>query len=388
MKPLHHTVSALLILAGSAPGATICTGAAHRPSPESPALLAEWDVVGKAEPGQGDELCAEEVPADKLAAFAEDGKPDEKPGEQTGDESTGLAADDAKDASKGDKEEKHPENAAEQALDLGRKMLATINELWFLLASVSDREGADEAALRFTRLSTQLAELDSKLTAVCMEYEVLVSPEASELLNMRISPAFDDLGNEFSSLCRVRCYGSKRLIAAFRAASDAGLFPDEAIANLEELRPPLSAEEATAELCRLRKLLEPDTAVLRILSRVRDSDSASRSIAELKRLCEVFASLVPKEDTDDRPFPDESAAALQEVSVPLENTLWNIRAEIVRIAGLPGYDTLPYDAFSDTLDSVFENLNRTHSLWARDVFDASFRLDLAEALQEGSAARP
>ena len=76
------------------------------------------------------------------------------------------------------------------------------------------------------------------------------------------------------------------------------------------------------------------------------------------------------------------------ISVPLENTLWNIRAEIVRIAGLPGYDTQPYDAFSDTLDTVFENLNRTHSLWARDVFDASFRLDLAEALQESAAARP
>lgn len=378
MKPLYHTVSTLLILAGSAPGAAICPGAVHLQRPGSPVVLAEWEVVGKAEPGQGDELCGEEVPADKLAAIGSD--------DETADDEAVCLTDDEAEAAK--QSEKPAVDAATQALELGQQMLATINELWFLLASVSDREGADEAALRFARLSTRLAELDTSLTSVCMEYEVLVSPEASELLNMRIAPAFDDLGGEFSSLCRVRCYGSKRLIAAFRAASEAGLFPDEAIEHLKELRPPLSADEAAAELCRLRKLLEPDAAVLRLLSQVRDPDSASGSVSELQRLCGVFSGLVPHEDIVDRPFPDESSAALQEVSVPLENTLWNIRAEIVRIAGLPNYDTVPYDTFSDTLDTIFENLNRTHSLWARDVFDASFRLDLAEALQEGSAVRP
>lgn len=54
----------------------------------------------------------------------------------------------------------------------------------------------------------------------------------------------------------------------------------------------------------------------------------------------------------------------------------------MRIASLPGYDEMPYDNFSDALDRVYENLANSHSTWFEDVFDASFRSDLDEALHE------
>ena len=31
-------------------------------------------------------------------------------------------------------------------------------------------------------------------------------------------------------------------------------------------------------------------------------------------------------------------------------------------------------------------MNKTHSLWFRNVFDASFRIDLADALEEGCSS--
>lgn len=359
MKPVFYEIGALLTLVGSALGAAIRPGV---PCPEARApwcTAAEWEVVGQPEPGQGDELCAEELGVRQLAEAA-DGAAGEKPADEGA--------------------------SAAQALELGREMLRTTNELWFLLAGISNRESADEAALRFTQLSTQLSELDTKLTAACMEYEVLVSPEAAELLNMRIAPAFEDLGEEFMSLCRVRCYNSERLVAAFRAASNAGLFPDDDIEFLDEVKPPLSASEERTELQRLKSLIEPDTAVLRALAEVRDADSAKRSIAELRRLNSALAALIPTADVVDRPFADLNTERVRETCVPLETILWSIRAEIVRIAGLPGYDTSPYDDFSDTLDAVFESMNKTHSLWFRNVFDASFRIDLADALEEGCSS--
>ena len=93
---------------------------------------------------------------------------------------------------------------------------------------------------------------------------------------------------------------------------------------------------------------------------------------------------MPQKNVENRAFSEATETAAREVLIPLETILWSIRSEIVRIAGLPGYEAETYDDFSVALDLVFESLCATHSNLFDSVFDASFRSDLDYALQENS----
>lgn len=273
-------------------------------------------------------------------------------------------------------------DAASHALEVGRDLLQTTNDLWLLLAGICNREQADKGALPFTKLTTRLIELDTELTTACMDHEVLVSPESEQLMDLRIGSAFEELLDEFNSICCAHCYGSPSLTRAFRAAIETGFFPEEALAHLQEQNPPYDATEESLELARLRNLLEPDEEVLRTLTEVKDPKSAEQAVGKLRKLSTALTNLMPPRAYLNRNFADGSAPNVVATRVPLERLLWNIRAELVRIAGLPGYDAASYDNFSDVLNSVFDGLSKTHTTWFNDVFDSSFRSDIAEALEE------
>ncbi len=262
---------------------------------------------------------------------------------------------------------------------LGHEMLKVTNDMWFLLSGIGEKSEADAAAPRFLELVKRTEKIGDKLYA-----QQALDIEALDMMHYRIAEVYESLNSEFESLCRIRCYGSQALIAAFRAAVSAGIFDDESMPGLEQPKPPLTESEARVELVRLRRLAEPDRAVLNVLQEVQDASSANNAVDELSELTARFQQLLPESRLMDRSFVDSSAPHVREAFAPIEPLLWGIRSEIVRIASLPGYDDEPFDHFSDALDTIFQSLGDTHSLWFDEVFDESFRSDLDEALHENA----
>lgn len=277
---------------------------------------------------------------------------------------------------------------------VGQEFLKTTSDMWFLLSGIRDKNEADKAAPRFLELVQRVAELDELLSRLPM---VPVSEDASgeesdevhvvgmmDGVHLRILEAFEDLNTEFLGLCRVRCYGSERLRVAFRQAVASGMFNEEDAELLQTPPAPLDEEETRQELVRLKRLVIPDTALLETLELVQDSVSAGKAAIRLRELTERLHALMPEGYMLNRDFSDASDAAVQEALASLEPLLWGIRSEIVRIAAIPGYNTEPFDAFSDALDSMFESLGETHSFCFETVFDSSFRSDLEDAARENA----
>ncbi len=269
---------------------------------------------------------------------------------------------------------------AEDAIKAYRELLQTTNELWFLLSGIRDKSDADMAARRFADLVKRANKLDENL--VQME-DTLQERESLDQLRYQIMDAYCSVDSEFGGLCRVRCYGSQELVDAFQSAIAGGMFDAAELPLLEE-RSPYTPEEATKELERIRRLVEPDQAVLACLENVTDAATASASARRLPPLIGQLRSLMPDSSLANRRFADSDADAAREAGQPVENLLWRIRSEVVRIASIPGYDAEKYDEFSDSLDMVYETLAETHPLWFDEVFDESFRIDLDEAFHESN----
>ena len=263
----------------------------------------------------------------------------------------------------------------------GQELLRVTNDMWFLLSGIVDRKGADAAAERFDKLIVEAELIGNMLQG---EDGMAQDLEALDMLHYRIAEALDDLNAEFKSLSRARCYGSQQLINVFHRAVDAGLVGEELIEDLALPKPPLSESESRQELVRYRRLVEPDKALLAALQSVQNVETANRMIANLKQLTIRLNNLKPQKAHVDRGFAASAVRSAREAYAPIEQLLWGIRTEIVRIAGLPGYDDSAYDNFSDALDGVYESLGNTHSAWFGDVFDESFRTDLDEALHENA----
>ncbi len=267
---------------------------------------------------------------------------------------------------------------------VGQQLLKVTNDMWFLLSGITDKEDADAAAPRFLEQVNHAVELSNSLYDTDSKAQDL---EAMDMMHYRVAEALDDLGNEFESLCRAQCYGSQGLIHAFHQAAEAGMFEAEDLPELEN-RPPLSETETRHELVRLRRLVEPDRAVLETLKEVTDSKSAAKAVPRLTRLTARLRLLQPEKKIANRAFSPDSTASVRAVYAPIEPLLWGIRSEIVRIASLPGYNNAAFDSFSDALDMIYESLGAAHSAWFNDVFDTYFRDDLNDAYSENAHPSP
>lgn len=259
------------------------------------------------------------------------------------------------------------------------KFMCLCNDMWFLLSGVADRADADAAAPRFREL------LDAAIVEVDAMFEPAEdSADIYESMEDGVAESLDDLNAEFQSLCTNRCFGSEALIAEFRYAAEAGMFSEEYIASLAPPLPLLTEAEAKTELMRYKRLVEPDRAVLDTLRAVQDSRTAGEAAVQLSQLSERLRALAPQQNVANRQFAPDSGATVREVYAPIEPLLWEIRTEIVRIASLPEYDEETFDSFSSALEDVYRSLGDAHGLWFSDVFDASFLIDLDDALREAS----
>lgn len=285
-----------------------------------------------------------------------------------------------------------PAAAAEttSAEEVGQEFLQATSDLWFLLSGIRDKDDADRAADRFSELVRKVCDMDERLSEMSMSAPLPMEDEddddacAGRLddVQIRILDSFDDLNNEFTSLCRVKCYGSRKLTQAFQEAVATGMFAEDGMVMLHEMELPMSEEQAQQELVRLKRLVEPDRAVLEVLEKVKDAGSADKAVAELSRISQRLSTLMPDMDMNTHAMPASAAPSVQEAFAPLEPLLWGIRNELVRIAGLPGYEAEPYDNFSAALETVFDSLGKTHSEYFDSVFDSYFREDLDEAAHD------
>lgn len=276
-----------------------------------------------------------------------------------------------------------------------RDFLQSVSDLWFLLSGIGNEAEADSQAPAFTDLVRRICILDEQLSAVSTNSGLTVEVEAEvhenaekaeaaetlEQLQIRIMESFDDVNAEFLGLCRLRCYGSEKLMQAFAAASDTGMFAEESLALLQPGRC-LTEHEAAAELGRMKRLEEPDRAVLHVLQQVKDAAGAQNAVAALTQIFRRYRKLHPAESLQDAVFAESARAQVNTAFEPIAPLLWGIRTELVRIAALPDYDGEAYDSFSDALNTVYEELGATHRCWFTDVFDASFRMDLDDASAE------
>lgn len=280
------------------------------------------------------------------------------------------------------------------------EFLQATSDLWFLLSGIRDRNDADGSSARFAELVNRICLLDERLSRTSTETGLTTEVEAAvqedeaaalaagmlDTLQLKILEAFEDINGEFLSLCRVNCYGSERLIHAFAEASATGMFPEEALALLSARGAPMNDMESEEELVRLKHLEEPDRAVLDILQQVKDAASAQKAASALAQISRRLHNLIPAQDSPPRAVAAGYAAPVRAAFEPLSPLLWGIRTELVRIAALPGYETESYDSFSDALNSVYADLDATHSEYFDDVFDASFRADIDDALQENTSS--
>lgn len=285
-----------------------------------------------------------------------------------------------------------PAAAAETATaeEVGQEFLQATSDLWFLLSGIRDKDDADRAADRFSELVRKVCDMDERLSEMNMSAPLPMEDEdddeacAGRLddIQVRILDSFDDLNNEFTSLCRVKCYGSSKLSQAFREAMATGMFAEDGMVMLHEMDLPMSEEQTQQELVRLKRLVEPDRAVLQVLEKVKDAGSADKAVAELSRLSQRLSTLMPEMDMNTYAMPESAAPSVKEAFAPIEPLLWGIRNELVRIAALPGYEAEPYDNFSAALETVFDSLGKTHSEYFDSVFDVYFRDDLDEAAHD------
>ena len=266
---------------------------------------------------------------------------------------------------------------ASESEQLGAQLFRVTHDMWLLLSGVVDRSTADAAAERFRQLAEQSAGLSDRLFD---DESKALDLESLDQNTYRIAEAYEDVSYEFDSLCRTHCYGSPALISAFLGAMRLGVFSDDSAEFLKMSSMLLKDHEADAELKRLSALIEPDSELLRVLSRVADEKAASAAVPSLREITLNLRRMLPSLHLSSCNFKQKHHARLEKICRALEPLLWKIRTEIVRIVSLPGYDNEQFDDFSDALDSVFESLGDTHAECFDSVFDASFRSDLDDAL--------
>ena len=263
-------------------------------------------------------------------------------------------------------EEKTPE-----PIGTAQQLMQTMLDLWGCLCEVRDRKTADQSAERISELTRRATELDGRLSTfeVDLDDEQLV--EQIERVGSNIASCIEIIHDEFYGICRARCYGSSKLQEVFRRISKTGLFAGNDLPPLSGNTDPLTEQAQTREVRRLGRLKAPEEA----------------AVKTLELLPARYRDLLPDEEMSARLLLSPPGARLEAAARPLTRLLWGIRNEVVRIAGLPGYDGEKYNNFSDAMDAVYSVLVQAHCNWADEVFDATFASDLSEALDSGSGSQ-
>ncbi len=267
----------------------------------------------------------------------------------------------------------------EELNQVSRDILLSSQTLWLLLSKINDKKKADASAAAFRKLTNELIELDLKLSALENQ-----APEALHTeLNRNIIESYRNIDTEFGSLYRVRCFGSGPLYQAFEEAIGSNFFDTTMLPPNHPVLPKLDEAEEKIELTRLKKLITPDTAILHHLMQIEDSKSAGKHCQAMLPHLKKLNTLQADNKYLYRDFKNTAKKDFRETQRSLQDLLWSMRTEYVRIAAIP-LDPVEdsHELLAHTLDELYFSLEVTHHYWFSLVFDNSFILDMDEAFRE------
>ncbi len=262
---------------------------------------------------------------------------------------------------------------------VSRDILLSSQTLWLLLSKIDDKKKADASAEAFRKLTIELILLDQKLSELENQAPDILPNE----LNRNIIESYRDIDTEFGSLYRVRCFGSGPLYQAFEEALGSNFFDTTMLPPNHPELPKLQLSEEKIELSRLKKLISPDTAILQLLMQIEDTRTAGKHCRALLPHLRKLTELHPNNQYLYRDFTNTQERDFRQTRHALQDLLWNMRSEYVRIAALP-LDPMEdsHELLANTLDELYFNLEVTHHYWFSLIFDNSFILDMDEAFRE------
>lgn len=268
------------------------------------------------------------------------------------------------------------EEARKNPTIISKKILQEQEKTESVLASVIDRNTADAAAPKLrenTQAMQQLAqlfeEIDFERASDFNEEEFMATAESNFEVAERVNA-------QFLRLIGAKYFGSEALQAAV-AEANAPVTSDNGV---EE--GPMTAEQAKAEIGRMKMLKEPDSRLLAALKKVDSAETASAVVPTLNEYVEQIRKLVPPAEILFANFENPQDAEVLAAQQPIEEILKGIRAELLRIVKLEGFAGERFDSFNDAMDDLFTWLGETHDLWFSSVFDESFENEIAAILKE------
>ncbi len=268
----------------------------------------------------------------------------------------------------------------EQVTKLHQEIVSISQQIWTQLAAISNKQQADAAADDFEAKAARLTELDQELQA--MEQDKSLGAPAQEAM-AKLAPlvieSYVMMGAEFSALFNRGCFDSQSLQDAFDEALHGGFFFISHCDDQPMDLPTLTPEEELIELARIKQLAQPDQLAHRYLCQVTSPSTAKLVSIQLLEPIAQLHKLRPQGDMGLKPFSPQAQQAYTQLLQPLEQSLWGIRSEYVRIASSFAPDSEDFNNLANTLDELYLSLEETHARFFTTVFDESFLNDMDEA---------
>lgn len=274
-----------------------------------------------------------------------------------------------------------------QVTQLHQDIVSLCQQIWMQLSVISNQEEADEAAESFSESAQRLTQLDQELQA--LEQNKQLSPhtqEAMASMAAQIVESYVLLGGEFSAIYNKQCMQSEPLQQSFERALRGGFFFVSHNSDIPLDLPPLNPDEAQQELDRISQLLPPNEEAHACLRCVRDAATAREAASDLLKPIERLHELRPEGDLGLRPFAPAQRHRYEQLQAPLEQSLWDIRHQYVRIAATFAPESEDFNHLANTLDELYLSLEETHARIFTIVFDESFLHDMDEAFAKHNQA--
>lgn len=272
-------------------------------------------------------------------------------------------------------------------MKLARTSFDAMKAVLALLQTVVDKSSADAAAPGLLEETEKQNDVTRTLAGVNFE-GLAYDEEAYMELVPRIFAVSEKVNDEFARLERAGWFGSEALKQAVEEANKP-VFSDEDAAASEGGEParPLTPEQEKAELARMRALVPVDSELLDALKQVSSASVAAVVVPALKACAAKLEELQPTSEAVGGYFenPDDSAVAA--AYKPVNDLMQQVRAELLRIVALDGFQTKEFDPFNDAMDEVFRMLESTHDFWYSDVFDENFEDAVFDILDKKSGGK-
>lgn len=264
-----------------------------------------------------------------------------------------------------------PAEASKNPTIVSKRILQEQEKTEAILASVVDRMSADAAAPKLrenTQAMKQLAQFFEKI-----DFETASDFNEDEFMAVAESnfEVAERVNDHFMRLTKAEFFGSEDMRLAVEEVN-APISGDSGIMEV-----PMTAEQAKAEINRMKMLKAPDSRLLETLKTVVSAESATAAVPLLNEYVVQIRKLMPPAEIIFAYFENPQDPEVVAAYAPIEEILKGIRVELLRIVKLEGFSGERFDAFNDAMDDLFAWLCEAHDQWVPAVFDESFENEVS-----------